>query len=49
MRVNNHTIPRITDVINIPSPIPELSNTPHENHIAVDNVRASSDSESLAS
>lgn len=30
-----------------PSPIPEFSNTPQENHIADDKVRASSSSSSL--
>lgn len=30
-----------------PSPIPEFSNTPQENHIAEDKVRASSSSSSL--
>ena len=31
----------------LPSPIPEFSSTPQENHMADDNVRASSSSSSL--
>lgn len=37
----------ITSYFASPSPIPEFSNTPQENHMADDKVRASSSSSSL--
>lgn len=44
----SHTVVlSITSSFVSPSPIPEFSNTPQENHMAEDKVRASSSSSSL--